>query len=308
MEISHSKRILIISLERDKHLLSDALNELTGSYPQPNTGTSSLAGASHQISLDTPYYKADVPIWIDIIASPSEWATSFTSAEAKEVLDVLGGILVVFSVSSDSSTTFSKPNLDATLEPSVLELFQEVGRVIDALGGYIWNGVSLAVGVGGSHDEADALVDDCESVGLEFIHFTRKRGEKNEFGEKTGVERALEALQANDWNLATLDSEDDKEFGDFTESNDKEELRNGNPGSLDDGFDPEDIGFGFDKADFEGLKKAIWSIEQDEEETELDDTEIEKLGTMMTKLQAVRDMSAGLPNDQKKKMAKKSRK
>lgn len=37
MEISHSKRILIISLERDKHLLSDALNGTFGSFAVHNS-------------------------------------------------------------------------------------------------------------------------------------------------------------------------------------------------------------------------------------------------------------------------------
>lgn len=41
----------------------------------------------------------------------------------------------------------------------------------------------------------------------------------------------------------------------------------------------------------------------DEDDKELDDEEVRKLERMMVKLQAVRDMSAGLPEDQRKRLA-----
>lgn len=95
------------------------------------------------------------------------------------------------------------------------------------------------------------------------------------------------------------------------------------PGAKDTDIDPESLHFGFDRADFEGLKRAIFSSDQNEEEevmnvepteksnpsedqetgTSLDDSEIQKLEGMMQKLQAVRDISAGLPEDQRKRMA-----
>ena len=129
-----------------------------------------------------------------------------------------------------------------------------------------------------------------------------------------GIARVLEALESNDWaqvDTGELDSDfDDDETG--TKGKDDE----------DDDLDPESLDFGFDRADFEGLKKAIWSLEQDEKEddagpsedkktkdgkdednVELDEKEIEKLEGMMRKLQAVRDMSAGLPEEQRKRLA-----
>lgn len=147
--------------------------------------------------------------------------------------------------------------------------------------------------------------------------------------EKMGIPRVLEALESNDWDsLATADDEDQLAVlgGDA------------NPGAdEDDGIDldPENLDFGFDREDFEGLKKAIWEarvgregdggdnqeiggkpsdLDQAPARTkkadgggdDLGDEDIQKVEQMMRKLQAVKDMSAGLPEDQKKRMAAKA--
>jgi alpha- and gamma-adaptin-binding protein p34 len=136
--------------------------------------------------------------------------------------------------------------------------------------------------------------------------------------EKVGIPRVLEALEANDWSQGSLDA--DSDFGDFEDSH-TDKMKNKLPSSVDedaiqrddtegDGdLDPESLDFGFDRADFKGLKKAIWTAggedghEQDEED-DLGDDDVQKLERMMLKLQAVRDMSGGLPDEQRKKMAK----
>lgn len=64
-----------------------------------------------------------------------------------------------------------------------------------------------------------------------------------------------EALEANDW--AQLDASD-PDFGDFEDASDKADD--------DKEFDPENLDFGFDRADFEGLRKAIWSAGQIDDE------------------------------------------
>lgn len=100
-------------------------------------------------------------------------------------------------------------------------------------------------------------------------------------------------------------------------------------------LDPENLDFGFDREDFEGLKKAIWEARVEREGDdgdnqaiggkpsnldqasaqakntdvggdELGDEDIQKVEQMMRKLQAVKDMSAGLPEDQRKRMAAKA--
>jgi hypothetical protein len=85
------------------------------------------------------------------------------------------------------------------------------------------------------------------------------------------------------------------------------------------------MGFGFDKTDFEGLRRAIWEASQDVEEPEeskkaetkadaseaaaaggleeLDEDEIAKIEKMMRKLQAVREAGEGMGEEQRKRMA-----
>ena len=142
-----------------------------------------------------------------------------------------------------------------------------------------------------------------------------------------GIPRLLEALEANDWTLAPglgdEDDDDDDDFGGF-----KDASAAGPDQTGDDEFDPESLDFGFDKADFEGLRQAIWNAGQEAPDTggpgpgattvpagtvgatesrpdddKLDGEEVQRLESMMRKLQAVRDRSAGLPEEQRKRAA-----
>jgi hypothetical protein len=165
-----------------------------------------------------------------------------------------------------------------------------------------------------------------------------------------GIARVLEALQANDWTAPiSLDDDEDDEFGDFAQGDPKPVSTSGRKKLYDDSeeddddvdLDPEDMGFGFDREDFVGLKKAIWGAGMEDFTAEdsvmdgkkddagtssragtdikpaasqgdvnwgdnLQEEDVEKIESMMKKLLAVRDMSAGLPEEQRKKMAKKA--
>lgn len=274
-----------------------------------------------------------MPVWLDLIASPEEWAESFLLPEAKEVLAVLGGLMVVFSVPSPSEVEHTR------------QLIRHIGRVVkDGLGGWSWEGVGLAVGVGeGDTEEWDEA---CAEVGLEFVQLSASQPSRNEFGgesvfffgcssalllllphthtaaEKTGIARVKEALEANDWEQLVDDPVDDlSDFGDFETGVDK-------ASNEDAELDPENLDFGFDKADFEGLKRAIWEAGRDEEapdtaktdtkqndtetttagkapstEEELDDEEVMKVERMMHKLQAVREAGEGMSQEQRRRMA-----
>jgi hypothetical protein len=86
------------------------------------------------------------------------------------------------------------------------------------------------------------------------------------------------------------------------------------------------MGFGFDKTDFEGLRRAIWEASQEDVEEpkdadtdtagkgaseapaaggleDLDEEEIAKIEKMMRKLQAVREAGEGMGEEQRKRMA-----
>ena len=147
-------------------------SDLTGSAPEPVS--TSLAGTTHDLNIKTAYYSATIPVWLDLIASPDEWAESFLSEEAGEVLAVLGGIVLVFALPAASSDAAAKTR----------DLIRQVGRVVkNGLGGWAWDGVGLAVGVGeGNADEWDDLSAD---AGLEFVqvqHSGSKDQGRNEFG------------------------------------------------------------------------------------------------------------------------------
>lgn len=138
-----------------------------------------------------------------------------------------------------------------------------------------------------------------------------------------GIPRVLEAIESNEWDSFATDEDDEiAALAGVTDHDKEAEL------------DPENMDFGIDKEDFEGLKRAIWEAQlerpgdddgegetadksgsklassgdgaaavKDEDGEELGDEDIQKVEEMMRKLQAVRDMSAGLPEDQKKRIA-----
>ncbi|KAH7033556.1 uncharacterized protein B0I36DRAFT_110396 [Microdochium trichocladiopsis] len=402
MEISNPRRVLAVALEGSTVHLTKVIKDLTGSHPEQTS--TSLAGTTHNLSIKTSYYTAEVPIWLDLIASPEEWAESFLSDEAKEVLDVLGGIVVVFAIPpqssssssssaaaaavlppsvnttsalavEDAATEKSTPTADAAETPrespttsapsapsasissqpplspppnsadQARDLLRHVGRVVqDGLGGWSWDGVSLCVGVGEA-DDVDEWEELAAGCGLEFVQVkSRATGGpgRNEFGEKTGIPRVLEALESNDWAAGDLDplGSDDDGFGDFMGQSDDDDLGIGSASAKKDtDIDPESLDFGFDREDFEGLKRAIWSSGQEIDATttttttsappaaaaaavgadvvvgqggtgtaddKMDDEEVEKIERMMLKLSAVRDMAAGLPEDQRRRMAAKA--
>lgn len=141
--------------------------------------------------------------------------------------------------------------------------------------------------------------------------------------EKTGIPRVKEALESNDWEQ--LDApEAASDFGNYEEAQETPQ------GSRD--LDPESLDFGFDRADFEGLKKAIWNLNDDpgadpavssssassdhpnkvsagpsapdaDAEGEIDEDEVAKVESMMRKLQAVREAGEGMSQDQRRRMA-----
>lgn len=149
--------------------------------------------------------------------------------------------------------------------------------------------------------------------------------------EKTGIPRALEALEANDWANASLDDlgSDFEDIGAEIEAEQKRQKAG--EGGEDSGtapLDPEDLDFGYDPKDFEGLKRAIWNAgnedvedsadgepstavakggkQTEEMEESLDDEDIQKIERMMVTLQAVRETNAGLPEEQRKRAAAKA--
>lgn len=83
---------------------------------------------------------------------------------------MLGGIILVFATPEKGQ------------EDKVRDLIQHVGQVVQqGLGGWEWDGVKLAVGVGeGEGDEWDEL---CAGAGIEYVQIGGSRGAAlQEFG------------------------------------------------------------------------------------------------------------------------------
>lgn len=205
MEVSNPRRILAVSLDSQADPLSKVIKgtlttpvepsichdvsqpitmlsstsltsttDLTGS--SPTSPSTSLAGSTHNLPLKTQYYTATVPIWLDLIASPSEWSSSFLSDEAGEVLAVLGGLVLIFALPSTSTSEHPTTSID-----QIRDVIHHVGEVVNkGLGGWEWDGVRLAIGVGDSDaDEWDEL---CAEAGLEFVQVGGTQVALNEFG------------------------------------------------------------------------------------------------------------------------------
>ncbi|PON26823.1 hypothetical protein TGAM01_v204324 [Trichoderma gamsii] len=310
MDISNPRRILAVSLEGSESHLSRVLKDLTGSSPE--SSSASLAGITHDLELKTPYYTASIPIWLDVIASPSEWASSFLSEEAHEVLAVLGGLILVFVIPNEKPAALTRDDQPPSLIRHVSSVVQ------DGLGGWNWDGVRLAIGIGeGDADEWDEL---CAEAGMEFVQLKSGQMEKNEFGEKTGIPRVREALESNDWEHIFV--------GDPL--SDSDEAHSEKSDGADD-FNPESLEFGVDRSDFEGLRMAIWETSHREtgdsedadtanapktsdvaggsaadakdEDGELGDEDIAKVEKMMRKLQAAKEMGEGMSEAQRKRLA-----
>ncbi|KHE78513.1 hypothetical protein GE21DRAFT_1223116, partial [Neurospora crassa] len=306
--------------------------------------------------------------------------------------------------SSSSSGGEDDAKVKAAQKEKTRELIKGVGKVVrEGLGGWEWEGVGLAVGVttttatatvssdiGGGGDgettfaEMDVDMEDeinewddlCAEWGLEFVHHrvgggnnnNSKKGEekRNEFGEKMGIARVLEALQSNDWSGGDGDEGDNNNNnhnrGLFDESEDEEDYVDEHDGDAEDEFD---LGFGYTKKqkmemrkaflkgaedsnrtaeeDLEALKSVTQTTEGQEkatkkgeekgesaavatdvakagpsaesesgadkvkeEEEEIGEEDVEKIAKMMLKLQAVRDMSGTVPEEQRRKLALKA--
>lgn len=68
--------------------------DLTGSFPTQIDN--STAGLSHIYSIKTPYYTADLPIWIDEISDVNAWCDEFSKDMAREVVSALGAWIYCF--------------------------------------------------------------------------------------------------------------------------------------------------------------------------------------------------------------------
>ncbi|KAF2027472.1 hypothetical protein EK21DRAFT_71927 [Setomelanomma holmii] len=278
MEIKNPRRLLTLGAP-DSGVLK-LLSDLTGSAPKPTQG--SAAGLTHEWLLETKYYTATLPIWVDEITAVDEWRTAFTAPEAREVITVLGAWIYCFR----------KPVTQIDLTTSK-DTMQAIADVIERACGYSGDQVCLAVAMPQSttpyldmaHEEWE---DICTEHGFEYIDF-EKTG-KNEFGEKVGVHRVREALEACEWEGA-----DGLDFGD---ADDEEEGFGG--------FAAEEAEMNMELFGMKGALHGFGDEEGGEQSAEDEAKEVEELAAMMRKMVAIKEMGEGMEEAERKRFAAKA--
>ncbi|KAL6721588.1 hypothetical protein ACLMJK_000692 [Lecanora helva] len=251
-----------------------------------------LKGLSYH-EIQTPYYSASIPIWSDTLplAAPAirKFQDEWSSSEAAEVVQAIGAWMVCFKKPRErtdveaiqslltainsiierhdqSSYTTSEPLLLAvgmqqSIVPSLEMNSDEWDNLCRECGGWEWIDGELAVG--GDYQEQD-----------------EGQEQRNEFGERVGISRLKEALEAHEWEGNDIDSgSDDLNFG----SED-------GPGAEASQMEEE----------MAGLKVAV---QEEHESEEGGDDEVEQLETMMLKVQAIKEMGADMPEAERKRFA-----
>lgn len=285
MDIKHARRILVVGAPGCGAL--DLVKDLTGTAPEPDI-SGSCAGLTHEWDVKTAYYSARVPVWIDEISEPEEWKTEFMKPEAEEVVDAVGAWVYLFRLPRDWK---------------VEETMRALQEVVEVHAGYGADNVMLAVAMPANKDAGtvsegvrEQLDDMAIQYGFEFVEYGATG--KNEFGEKQGLERIREALEANSWDADGGDSDDLAGLG----------LEGSDDGIGNFGHEEAEM-----TAELFGMKASLMGhededaeefgadLEQDRQQAQVDD-----LDMMMSKLMAVKEQTADLPEAQRKKMAAKA--
>lgn len=293
MDIKHSRRLLILGAPNCGSL--DLTKALTGSSPAPHA-SGSCSGLTHEWDVRTAYYNATVPVWIDELSDLGEWKEEFMKEEAGEVVQAVGAWVYVFRIDGSGA-----------VGEDVEKTMGALQEVVEAHEGYGAESVMLAVGMPAVGKDTVELEkgkrEDWDDIamqyGFEFVDYGAQG--VNDFGEKQGIERLKEALEANEWADAGddagalgLDGDvGEDEFGDFgrEEAEMTAELF-GMKASL----------LGQDDETAEDYGEALGAdVFGENQKTQVDD-----LDRMMSRLLAVREQSADLPEAQRKRMAAKA--
>jgi len=224
----------------------------------------SAAGLTHEWLLETKYYTTTLPIWIDEITDVSEWRTAFTAPEAREVITALGAWIYCFR----------KPVNETDLS-TIKDTMQAVADAIERACGFSGDQVCLAVAMPQTTTPYldmpnEDWEDICTDAGFEYVDFENTG--KNEFGEKVGVHRVRESLEACEWESA--------EGIDFGEDEDDEEAFGG--------FAAEEAEMNMELFDMKGALHGFDDEEAGEPSAEDEAKEVEDLEVMMRKMIAIK--------------------
>ncbi|KAL8768892.1 MAG: hypothetical protein Q9209_004946 [Squamulea sp. 1 TL-2023] len=237
-----------------------------------------------ELPLTTPYYSTTIPIWHDTIfptpAALQEWENEWSAPEAGEVIQSLGAwVIVVRKPSSGQLDGGEKGGRIDNIRNALTTIHKIITHHRETSNKYSTvdnEPLLLVIGMPQplrpllemSNDEWEDLCLDCG--GWQWID-SEAQG-RNEFGERVGVDRLKEALEANEWDGGDLDAEEidfETELG----------LREGDNSSND---------IELERDDLVGIREAILEHDGLVAENTEDDAQVEELESMMLKLQAIK--------------------
>jgi hypothetical protein len=201
----------------------------------------------------------------------TEWRTAFTAPEAREVITALGAWIYCFR----------KPVTQTDLS-TIKDTMQAITDAIERSCGFSGDQVCLAVAMPQSTTpyldmSSEEWEDICTDTGFEFVDF-EKIG-KNEFGEKVGVQRVQESLEACEWESAEGLDFDGDEDGD-------------NEGFG--GFAAEEAEMNMELFGMKGALHGFGDEEAGEPSAEEEAKEVEELEVMMRKMIAIKGASQSM--------------
>ena len=142
----------------------------------------------------------------------------------------------------------------------------------------------------------------------------RGQADAEERTEKVGIPRVIEALQANDWASLPTEHDDDDALDAELDAESDLGLEFGEPGDFEglrqaileaslerEGVDPEDSREGG-----EGAAAENGSKDKKGEEEDLGEEDVRRVESMMSKLMAVREMGEGMPEAERRRMARRA--
>jgi len=195
--------------------------DLTGSAPVLDS-TGSIAGVTHEWHVKTRYYTASIPIWLDEISDIDQWANDFSRPEAREVVQAVGGWIYCV----DRASLAQPDDDDSEAIASITKAITAIENVITKACGYGWEGVRLLVATQPASKKstnvkisAEEWDDLCMEHGFEFVDASATG--VNDFGEKVGLERLREALEANEWSGSQDEATTDDALGGLEDEEDE---------------------------------------------------------------------------------------
>lgn len=146
-------------------------------------------GAIHNLLLKTKYYTTELDAWIDDVEDWNEWTQIFQSDEAKEIRDVIRGVVICFPFS------YGVDKLDKVID--LVQKFVDTLKIDEEE--FQWQGLMCCVGFGGidTLEQFEEFEDICLSKGWECVDFEPK--DESLKSENLGPQRFRQVVETNSW-------------------------------------------------------------------------------------------------------------